>query len=69
MIKRCRHEFITKDDCPEDRMCELCGVTYQPSKYLGWYAPKVRRLPREIRDEVLELRAKGFVHYIAPYGG
>ena len=62
MTKRCRHEFVTKADYPEDRICQKCETIWRIPDYVDWTAKQLMTLPKEIRFEVLTIQAEKFAN-------
>ena len=60
MTKRCRHEYETKPDYPEDIICQKCQTIWRIPDYLEWSAKQLMTLPKYIRQEVLRWQAEKF---------
>jgi hypothetical protein len=60
MTRRCKHEFDTKADYPDDRICHKCQNIWTITDYTNWSASQLMTLPKEIRFEVLKIQAEKF---------
>lgn len=60
MTRRCRHEWIGKDDYPDDMICEKCQRIWRITEYLGWTAKELMTLPKDVRYAVLKRQVEQF---------
>lgn len=60
MTKRCRHEFDTKADYPDDIICHKCGTIWTITEYKDYPPTKLITLPKAIRREVMKRQAEQF---------
>lgn len=62
MTRRCKHEFWSKDDYPEDMICKKCEAIWTPKKYVDCSAIELMKLPKEVRFVVLTMQAEKFAN-------
>lgn len=60
MTKRCRHEFDTKADYPDDIICHKCGTIWTITEYTDYPPTKLLTLPKSIRHKIMERQAEQF---------
>ena len=60
MTRRCKHEYETKPDYPEDILCQKCQSIWRIPDYLNWTATELMHLPKYVRTEVLRWQAEKF---------
>ena len=61
MTKRCKHEIWTKDDYPDDLICQKCETIWHISDYMTWTAYDLQHhAPMFIRHAVLDRQVKKF---------
>ena len=67
MTKRCRHEFDTKVDYPDDIICHKCGTIWTTTEYKDYPPKKLMLLPLEVRRVVLKRQAEEFAKQYPNY--
>lgn len=60
MTKRCKHEIWTKDDYPDDLICQKCETIWHISECMEMTAKQLMMLPKEVRFIVLTKQAEKF---------
>lgn len=66
MTKRCRHEWVTKEDYPNDRICHKCQTIITLTDYK---TPKsIMTLPLELRREIMAKQAQELADKYPTYG-
>lgn len=69
MTKRCRHEYQTKDDYPDDLICNKCQSCWTITDYLSWTAKELMTIPKGVRYAVVKRQAEIFAKENPDYYG
>lgn len=60
MTKRCRHEYESKTDYPNEIFCMKCSTGWYLTEYIDWNDKQLMTLPKYIRSKVLKNRVEIF---------
>ena len=60
MTKRCRHEYQTKPDYPDEIFCMNCSTGWNIQDYMKCKPTELVTLPKFIRYKVVERQAEIF---------
>jgi hypothetical protein len=60
MTKRCRHEYETKPDYPDEVFCMKCSTGWNIQDYLKYNAIQLMTLPKGVRYAVVARQAEIF---------
>jgi len=54
MTKRCRHEYESKTDYPNEIFCMKCSTGWNLADYIDYDDIKLKLLPKYIREKVIK---------------
>ena len=60
MTKRCRHEYQTKPDYPDEIFCMKCSTGWNIQDYLKYNSIQLMTLPKGVRYAVVRRQVEHF---------
>jgi hypothetical protein len=60
MTKRCHHVYDSKDDYPDDMICQKCQTIWTITDYLKYNSIQLMTLPKGVRYAVVRRQVKQF---------